>query len=1447
MAGITGAAFRLSAQQERLWTQVGDDAETLRVRCEVQLSGPFDSARLQNAIKSIVRSHEILRTGFQRQSGMKLPFQVIGEESSLTWNLSDNGLLLLELPAACADRRSMENLVAAIGREYAGESESSEVLQYADVVEWQNELLTGDESKAGRDYWRDQLAKMETPNPLASFETTGGSFTPVTVTRETAATVPAEIALAAWQIFLSRMSGQPRIPVACEFDGRNHAELEDAIGMFGKALPIQVEIDGDTSFRTLTGRVKNALSDAQNWQESFNPAQWGALPIGFDYVSTAPTREYGGAGFEILRVTGITEPFTLRLSICGNRLEFQFDSSKLGRETVERWAGHYQVLLHAALENPETPAGSLPLLDKAELRQIREEWNQTAADYPRDRCFHQLFEEQVKCTPDSPAVRSGEAVLTYRELNARANRLAHRLRGMGVQPDGLIGLCVDRGVDMIAGLLGIMKSGAAFVPVNADNPGPRLARQLASAFALVTEDKFAGIAPEFTGPRVLLGEVFESNEADSNPAPTAGPDNLIYVIYTSGSTGVPKGAAIRHRNLVNYAWFIRRRLDGEGLHFATVSTLSADLGNTCIYPSLISGGCLHVIPHDTAADSRSFAAYQRQYPIDVLKIVPSHLSALLEGDEGRGVLPRSHLITGGEQLTRSLIDRVRELGPNCEFWNHYGPTETTVGSLMCRLKDHPGPVIPIGRPIANTQVWIVDSRQQSVPVGVAGEVIIGGDGVTAGYIGQPELTAERFAGGNYHTGDLARFGTDGSVEFLGRRDDQVKIRGYRIELGEIEAVLSSHADVRRALVIARPDERGDKRLIAYVTGPREHDPESLKTYLKERLPEYMVPPAIVILAKFPLTANGKIDRQNLPEPEKAKDLAYVAPRTETEKAIAAVWAGIFRRERIGVTDNFFDIGGHSLLATQVISRLRSALGIDPPLKVLFESPTIAQLAEWVDNQKSSDAAPERPPLTPVARNRDLPLSYAQQRIWVIDRLEPAGALYNIPRAVRLRGALDVPALHAALNEIARRHESLRTTFGVSHGEPVQIIAAQFELPLTVEDLSQLPIEEREPAARASARAEAIAPFDLSTGPLVRARLLRLAENDHVFLFTSHHIVSDGWSAGVFFSELAALYEAFAAGKPSPLPEMTVQYADYAVWQREWFQGDALQKQLTYWREQLQGAPALLSLPFDRPRSASASFAGAAEVIAFPAELSRALHALAREEDATLFMVLLAGFQTLLMRYSGEDQIVLGTDVANRTTSEAERMIGFFINLLPLRGDLSGNPTFRELLGRVRKNALGAYAHQDLPFDKLVEELQPERKAGQNPIVQALFVMQNTPQVRRSFAGLETGSFSQPVRYSKFDLAVFMSEKSDHLEGHWVFRTDLFDAATIRRIGRQFQALLQSATSNPDARLSALEILTSEEKERRIEERNQRKTSQRSALRSAQPKAAGPVSELATEE
>jgi amino acid adenylation domain-containing protein len=678
------------------------------------------------------------------------------------------------------------------------------------------------------------------------------------------------------------------------------------------------------------------------------------------------------------------------------KLEFDYDAARFTRSAMERIAGWYQNLLAAALANPATSVARLPLLSEAERRQVVVGWNQTRVPYPAGKSLQELFEAQAAQTPERTAVRSGEQALTYHELNERANQLAHYLRRQGVRPDGRVGLCLERSVEMMVAVLGIMKAGGAYVPLNADNPRARLQQQMEGARAVITEAKLLSKLPELEACPVLVldrDQQLWAGESKSNPALNTTPENLVYVIYTSGSTGVPKGVAVRHRNLVNYADFIVKKLGlsehADGLEFATVSTLGADLGNTCIYPSLISGGTLQVITHEVATDPQQFAAYTRKYPLDVLKIVPSHLSALLQSDEASRILPRRYLITGGEALTPQLLEKIEKLNAGCEILNHYGPTETTVGSLTLELKNYDWKrsslaTIPIGRPIQNTEVYILDENLEPVPVGVTGELYIAGAGVTAGYVGQAEKTAERFVQNPfstdpdakmYRTGDLARYGEDSNIEFLGRGDDQVKIRGFRIELGEIEAVLSQHRGVKQAAVVARAqngDANGDKRLVGYVVlqadaanssnGQAAVTSESLKQHLQQYLPDYMVPQAVVLLPKLPLNANGKLDRQALPEPEQAQaQKAYVAPRTPTERTIAEVWAEVLRRplDKISADDNFFDLGGHSLLATQVVSRLRQRLMVEIPMRAIFDKPTVSGLSQSVETYEAVAVEAER--------------------------------------------------------------------------------------------------------------------------------------------------------------------------------------------------------------------------------------------------------------------------------------------------------------------------------------------------------------------------------------------------------------------------------------------------------------------------------------------------------
>jgi amino acid adenylation domain-containing protein len=1052
------AGFWLSAQQKFAWTRGQEDSHApSRAVCLASLKGVVDTGKLKRALQEIVSRHEILRTVFQRQIGMKFPFQVVKESTELAWQEVDlsasaveervaaseslfsseqaratewetgpalraiivrcsgsESSLILSIPALCADARSLQLLLRELGLIYSEKIATlPDPLRYVQFAQWQADLLESheDDAKQGREFWSKKTPTIT--GPVFSFQKKPkqNSFDPALIVvkpdAQLARTVlehasSSVVLLTAWQSLLHRLSAQTNFSVGILAEGRQYEELENAIGCFSRTLPIPVRIEDNFKFSDVQRRAKEVLDETLAMQEYFLPEAIGGDDdlVSFADYDLGPPQAHDGLTFRLERLQVVSERFKLRLVVLRREgeleLEFQYDASRLQRSTVRRIAGYYQKLLASALANPDIPVSRLPLLSEKERHQLLVEWNQTAAAYPSTKCLHELFEQQAARTPERIAVRCGEQKLTYGELNARANQLAHYLRRQGVGPDRPVGLCLDRSAETMVAVLAILKAGGAYVPLNPDNPPARLQQQLEGAAALITEAKLSAQMPEFSGPVIVLDQDQKlwADQPSSNPAINITSENLVYVIYTSGSTGVPKGVAVRHRNLVNYADFIAKRLELEkypqGLQFATVSTLGADLGNTCIYPALISGGCLHVVPYEISTDPRQLAEYVSQHPIDVLKIVPSHLEALLQSDEAPKLLPRKYLITGGETLTPGLVAKIESLHPSCELLNHYGPTETTVGSLTLKLKDYDcknseAASIPIGRAIQNTQVYVLDQNLEPVPIGVRGELYIAGAGVTAGYLGQAEKTAERFLENPfsndanakmYRTGDRARYLEDGNIEFLGRGDDQVKIRGFRIELGEIEAVLARHSAVKQAVVIARETEQGDKRLLAYVVKTKDSQSasdlsnEDLRAYLKQQLPDYMVPQAIVLLAKIPLNANGKIDRQTLPEPEQAQQKTYLPPRTATERAIAEIWAEVLRKntDQISTEDNFFDLGGHSLLATQVVSRLRERFSVEIAVRAMFDQPNISRLAETVDEAQAQAGDGDEMLITPVSRD-----------------------------------------------------------------------------------------------------------------------------------------------------------------------------------------------------------------------------------------------------------------------------------------------------------------------------------------------------------------------------------------------------------------------------------------------------------------------------------------------
>ncbi len=933
----------------------------------------------------------------------------------------------------------------------------------------------------------------------------------------------------------------------------------------------------------------------------------------------------------------------------------------------------------------------------------------------------------------------------------------------------------------------------------------------------LTQHRLLEVLPPFAGRVLCLDtdEVVATAASDTtNPQSGVTGSNLAYIIYTSGSTGRAKGVMISHRAICNrLRWMLAQYPLSAAERVLQKTPFTFDASVWELFVPLMAGAQLVMARPGGHRECSYMAEVIAEQQVTILQLVPSMLQVFLEEAAVTNCKSLQHVFCGGEVLSAHLQERFyARLG--AELHNLYGPTEVSIDATSWDCEHgRARRTVPIGRPIANMQTYVLDEHLQPVPVGVVGELYVGGVGLGRGYLNRPELTAEKFipnpmsADGArlYRTGDLVLYRADRSIEYVGRSDSQVKVRGFRIELGEIETVLSRHQSVREAVVLAREDEPGEKRLVAYVVGEQGHEVQTteLRSHLRTALPDYMIPSTFCVLDRLPLNANGKLDRRALPAPGHERpelEYAFIAPRTLPEELLAEIWAQVLGVERVGVHDNFFDLGGHSLLATQIIARAREVFRQELPLRSLFEHPTIAGLAAHVAAVMQPGRDREELPIERVARTEDLPLSFTQQRLWLLEQLSPGSAVYNLSTVLRLNGPLDTAALEKSLSEIVRRHEVLRTSFPVRAGQPVQLIAPPQHLSLPLHDLRHLADEQLEAETARLTHEVSRQPFDLARGPLLRTSLLRLRDEEHLALVTFHHIISDGWSMGRLVDEVAALYTAFSEQQPSPLAELPIQYADYAVWQRQWLQGERLDAQLAYWQRQLGGTLPVLDLPTDRPRPAVQSFRGANQWLHLPEELTAALKKLCLQEGVTLYMMLLAAFQTLLHRYTGQDDILIGSPIANRRRAELEPLIGCFINTLVLRGDLSGNPTFRELLTRVRELSLAAYTHQDVPLELLAETLQPERQANYAPFFQVVFALQNAPLRSLELPNLTLSSLEFDNGVTQFDLILSLTEASGQLKGMLTYSTDLFDADTIGELLKHFRLLLESVVTNPDWRL-----------------------------------------------
>jgi len=1343
-------------------------------------------------------------------------------------------------------------------------------VQYADFALWQREQLQGEVLQEALAYWKKQLGdrpetfELPTDFPRPPVQTFRGAQ----LSFELSPTLTAALKdlsrrenvtlfmtlMAGWQILLARYSGAEESIVGTPIANRRRVVTEGLIGFFVNTLVMRTSLPPEITFKALLKHVQEVALGAYAHQdlpfeklvEELQPERESSHNPFFQVVfglqnAPAPELRIEGLTFRIVAVDHQNAKFDLTLNMVdtadGLQGTLQYNTDLFEAATISRLITHFKTLLQGIVNAPESRISSLPLLPAEEREQLLYQWNQKQREYHGDSCLHQWFERQVERTPAAVALVFDQVRLSYRELNERANQLAHYLRRLGIGPEVMVGLYVERSPEMVVAILGILKAGGAYVPLDTMYPKDRLAFMLedASIRLVLSQSELTAALPDREMTVVTLDTEWETlaSQNTENPPNLTTSENLAYVIFTSGSTGRPKGTLVSHGNVARLFeatedWYHFDERDVWTLFHSS----AFDFSVWELWGALLYGGSLVIVPFILSRSPEAFYELLLTEHVTVLNQTPSAFRQLMQVD--REAWSRSNdldlrlVIFGGEALeVRSLsewYERHAEERPR--LVNMYGITETTVHVTyrpLSRIDAETRYASPIGCAIPDLELYILDAQLGPVPIGVPGALYVGGSGLARGYLNRPELTAERFiphpystnpGARLYQTGDLARYGSDGDIEYLGRIDQQVKIRGFRIELGEIEAVMRSHPAIRDVVVVAREDEPGEKRLVGYFVAAMEMSLtiDDLRSYLKETLAEYMIPTSFVILDHMPLTAQGKVDRKALPAPDSARPYLqeeFVAPRTWQEQKLAEIWSQYLGVDPIGIHDNFFVLGGHSLLATQLISQIREVFKVELPLRALFEAPTIAALGERVEVAIEAGRGLLLPDIERVARTGPLPLSFAQQRLWFIDQLEPNSAAYNLPLAMRLSGPLNLAALERSLSEIIRRHESLRTSFPVRDGRPVQLINDAQLLSIPITDLSELSAAEREAAAVELAHAEARRTFELASGPLLRVSLLRLDEEQHVALMTMHHIVADGWSLSVLVKEMTVLYEAYSRGLESPLEELSVQYADFAVWQRGWLKGDLLETQLEYWRKQLSGA-AVLALPTDRVRPAAPTFRGATHNMQVGKEVTEGLKDQSRRAGVTLFMTLLAAFKTLLYRLNGQEDVVVGTGIANRTRGEVEGLIGFFTNTLVLRTDLSGDPSFSELLGRVRDVTLGAYSHQDVPFEKLVEELEPERYLGHAPLFQVMFSFHNSPIEPLTLSGLTLQPFNTTAGTAHFELLLAMQEVQEEIQGTFEYNTDLFDEATITRISNHFRVLLEGIVAHPEWSLIDLPLFPVDE-------------------------------------
>jgi amino acid adenylation domain-containing protein len=1375
--------------------------------------------------------------------------------------------LLLDLHHMIADGWSLGILVRELADLYeTGTAKRPAGLpalevQYADYAVWQRAWLGSSGLERQLEYWTTRLAgipaDLELPTDRSLSRGNRGGRRPFALGRERwqalrrlgreHGATPFMVLLAGLQSLLFRLTGEDDLTIGAPVANRCRPELEPLVGFFVNTLALRGRVSGSSSFAELIEATRTAILDdfanadlpfdrlveALNPERRLGRAALFQVMLAFQNPAGAPralsdlTMVLEEIGFEVAR-RDLTIRVHEREGVAAG--VFEYDADRFDPTSVDRLAATYAELLAVACAEPKKPVAGLPVMSRAQLHQVRHEWNGSHLPLPAV-AVHRLVEAAARATPDRTAVVAPDGELTYGQLWAQSRALARRLARLGVGPEVPVAVCLPRSGAAIVSILAVLEAGGAFAPLDPSLPPGRLAQLLTrlSPRAVLAAAETVRSLPAASlrsatafDPRPIAASVTSGAEV---AAPAPDPRTLAYLLFTSGTTGEPKSVAVEHRQILDYVLALTSCLSlGRGASYALVSTLSADLGYTILFAALTTGGTLHIVDRATSADPVRMAERFRGRPVDGMKIVPTHLEALLAHPDAREILPRRWLISGGERLPWSLVEKVDALtGGCCRVVNHYGPTESTVGITVCEVGRLRGPregSVPIGRALPNVLVRVVDRAMREVPIGARGELLAGGTSPARGYRNQTRETAERFVpdpdaeapgARAYRTGDLVARLPGGDLGFRGRIDRQVKVRGYRVEVEEIEAALARLPGLQEVTVVLRDDPGAGPRLVAYLVGDGGSGLVArARAALLEALPAYMVPTAFVTLDALPRTPNGKLDQRALPAPSQAPAPAAVGALTETEATLAALWEELLDVEVVGSDDDFFDLGGHSLLATRLLAKIREAFDLDLPLDVLFRRPALGRLAGEIECALGRGAVFVERPVEPVPRDRALPLSFGQLRFWTLARLDPGSPVYNIVSAFRVRGALDPSALRAAFGAVVGRHEVLRTAFPAGPAGPVQRILPVLPPALPVVDLRALPAAEKESEGRRLAARLGREPFDLERPPLFRVAAVRLETDNHLIALVLHHIVSDGWSKELLVHELLAVYEAARAGERPRLPELPVQYADFAVWQRRTLDEDRLRPLLEYWTGRLASPPPPLELAPAPLRGDGAAIArGDRLALAYPRSRFAELQTWVRRRGATPFMALLAGFAVLLHHRSGRDDLIVGSPITHRGRPEIEGLIGFFLNVLPLRIDLSGDPTIEELLARVRETCLGAYAHRDMPFERLVDELRLPRDGSRNPLFQVAFTLQapSRPIVRPGAFEIEPVEFDR--EWVPFDLVLNLVQDETGLGGGFLYRSDRFDRALMGRLGGQLHRILGLLPGDGALCLSALSGILAE--------------------------------------